>query len=307
MGIPSEKRAQLVHLLNVSSPYSYENYDFEILCNGIQELKEEFEADDDDIQYICETTKTRVISGYKVSMEIEMGYTQNNKIQNWFNNKIRILPTGKDLEIDYIRFNKLEPIFGTSNKFIGVRRKAIGYPTSIGGSSTDPLGCNLTIAGAGDAKVGIVTINENDWGNTYSWADATLELPHVTKLGSGESGIDIKNYHAGITVTAEETGTAANVKIYGIGITDATIKYITKDGNESTSSGTVNASGVWDATVKLDDLAKDANEIYSISFEQIKGTGKSVTTVPLKFKVQAKPNPQPQPQPQQNDNNDNNG
>lgn len=303
MGIPSEKRAQLVHLLNVSSPYSYENYDFEILCNGIQDLTEEFEAEDDDIQYICETTKTRVISGYTVSMEVEMGYTQNNKVQNWFNNKVRILPTGVDLETDYVRFNKLEPIFGTSNKFIGVRRKAIGYPTSIGGSATDPLGCNLTIAGAGDAKVGIVTINENNWGNTYSWEDATLELPHVTKLGSGDSGIDIQNYHAGITVTAEETETAATVKIFGIGITGATIKYIKKEGEESTSPSTVNASGSWEATVTLSDLAQDANGIYSISFEQIKGTGKSVTTVPLKFKVQ----PKPQPPSQQNNNNDNNG
>lgn len=303
MGIPSEKRAQLVHLLNVSSPYSYENYDFEILCNGIQDLTEEFEAEDDDIQYICETTKTRVISGYTVSMEVEMGYTQNNKVQNWFNNKVRILPTGVDLETDYVRFNKLEPIFGKSNEFIGVRRKAIGYPTSIGGSATDPLGCNLTIAGAGDAKVGIVTINENDWGNTYSWEDATLELPYVTKLGSGTSGINIQNYHAGITVTAEETETAATVKISGIGITGATIKYIKENGEESTSPSTVSSSGSWEATVTLTDLAKDANGIYSISFQQIKGTGKSVTTVPLKFKVQ----PKPQPPSQQNNNNDNNG
>lgn len=306
MGIPSEKRAQLVHLLNVSSPYSYENPDFEILCNGIQELTEEFEPEDDDIQYICETTKTRVISGYTVSMEVEMGYTQNNKVQNWFNNKVRILPTGVDLETDYVRFNKLEPIFGTSNKFIGVRRKAIGYPTSIGGSATDPLGCNLTIAGAGDAKVGIVTINENDWGNTYSWEDATLELPYVTKLGSGTSGIDIQNYHAGITVTAEETGTATTVIIAGAGIPNATVKYIKKDGEPSTSSdptpsGVVDSNGWWAASVTLGDLAKDANGIYSISFQQIKGTGKSVTTVPLKFKVQ------PKPPSQQNNNNDNNG
>lgn len=303
MGIPSEKRAQLVHLLNVSSPYSYENYDFEILCNGIQDLTEEFEAEDDDIQYICETTKTRVISGYKVSMDIEMGYTQNNKIQNWFNNKIRILPTGKDLEIDYIRFNKLEPIFGTTNKFIGVRRKAVGYPTSIGGESTNPLGCNLTIAGAGDAKVGIVTINENDWGNTYSWEDATLELPYVTKLGGNPSGIDIQNYHAGITVTAEETGTATTVIIAGAGIPDATVKYIGKNGESYNSPEPVSADGWWATSVTLGNLAKDINDIYSISFQQIKGTGKSVTTVPLKFKVQPKPN---SPSPQ-NNNNDNNG
>lgn len=291
MGVPSEKRAQLVHLLNVSTPYSYDNPDFEILCNGIEELTEEFDAEDEDIQYICETTTTRVISGYTVSMDIEMGYTQNNKIQNWFNNKVRILPTGSELEVDYIRFNKLEPIFGQSNKFIGVRRKATGYPTSIGGSATDPLGCNFTLAGAGDAKVGIVTITENTWGNTYSWADATTSLPYISEIGD----VNIKNYHSGVTVTAKDNPETL-VTISGTGIPQATISYIKKDGTVSSTTAAVEAGGTWALDATLSELSK-SGDIYSIAFKQTSNGVDSVTTVPLKFKVVPKPQQQQQQNP----------
>lgn len=282
MGSPAEKRAQLVHLLNVSSPYSYDSPDFEILCNGIEDLTEDFEAEDDDIQYICETTKTRVISGYTVSMDIEMGYTQNNKIQNWFNQKVRILPTGSELEVDYIRFNKLEPIFGTSNKFIGVRRKAVGYPTSIGGAATDPLSCNLTLAGAGDAKVGIVTITENTWGNTYSWDDATTSLPYVSEIG----GITMANYYAGVTATASDNP-ATKVAVSGSGVPGATISYIKNGGTASSTTATVGSGGAWSVDLTLSELAVDSNSIYSVAFKQTVSGMDSVTTVPLKFKVQA--------------------
>lgn len=294
MGVPSEKRAQLVHLLNVSTPYSYDNPDFEILCNGIEELNEEFDADDNDIQYICETTKTRVISSYTVSMDISMGYTQNNKIQNWFNNKVRILPTGTELEVDYIRFNKLEPIFGTSNKFIGVRRKATGYPTSIGGSATDPLGCNFTLAGAGDAKVGIVTITANTWGNTYTWDDATTSLPYVSTIGT----VDIKNYYSGVTVTATDNNNT-DVKITGTGIPSATIKFIDKDGNDNSTTATVGPNGAWELTVPKVQMSV-SGDIYSIAFKQISNGVSSVTTVPFKFKVTAGPAPQQQNENPQN-------
>lgn len=281
MGVPSEKRAQLVHLLNVSTPYSYENPDFEILCNGIEELTEEFDADDEDIQYICETTTTRVISGYTVSMDVEMGYTQSNKVQNWFNNKVRILPTGSELEADYIRFNKLEPIFGQSTKFIGVRRKATGYPTSIGGSATDPLGCNFTLAGAGDAKVGIVTITENAWGNTYSWEDATTALPYLSTIG----GVNINNYYSGVTVTATDNP-ATMVTISGTGLSGATISYIKNDGEASSTTATVQAGSTWTLDATLSELSK-SGDIYSIAFKQTVNSVDSVTTVPLKFKVVA--------------------
>lgn len=281
MGVPSEKRAQLVHLLNVSTPYSYDNPDFEILCNGIEELTEEFDADDEDIQYICETTTTRVISGYTVSMDVEMGYTQSNKIQNWFNNKVRILPTGSELEVDYIRFNKLEPIFGKSNQFIGVRRKATGYPTGIGGPATEHLGCNFTLAGAGDAKVGIVTITANDWGNTYSWADATTSLPYISTIG----GVNINNYHSGVTVTAKDNP-ATLVTISGTGLSGATISYIKNDGTVSSTTAAVEAGGTWALDAALSELSM-SGDIYTIAFQQTVSGINSVTTVPLKFKAVA--------------------
>lgn len=297
MGVPSEKRAQLVHLLNVSTPYSYDNPDFEILCNGIEELNEEFDAEDNDIQYICETTKTRVISGYTISMDISMGYTQNNKIQNWFNNKVRILPTGTELEVDYIRFNKLEPIFGTSNKFIGVRRKATGYPTSIGGSATDPLGCNFTLAGAGDAKVGIVTITTNTWGNTYTWDDATTSLPYVSTIGETA----IKNYYSGVTVKGTKTvvgeNEVINVVVTGTGVTGGKISYIKSGGAASTPPADVGENGAWSLTVKANELPK-SGDIYTTAFKQTSGGVESVTTVPFNFRVDTT---QPQQQ-QQNEN-----
>ena len=44
MGTPAEHRSLLAHLINVRTPYSYENPRFVLMCEGITELTEEPET-----------------------------------------------------------------------------------------------------------------------------------------------------------------------------------------------------------------------------------------------------------------------
>lgn len=122
MGQPAEARALVAHLLNVRLPYDYANPDFALLCQGISELTENFEADTEDVQYICETTKTTNTKGYKVGFDLSIGYIKNNKVQKWVNKILRKPPTGSATACDYIRFNKDEVMYGTNNQFIGGAR-----------------------------------------------------------------------------------------------------------------------------------------------------------------------------------------
>lgn len=265
MGTPAEARELVAHFLNVSYPYNYSSPKFALIGDGVEELNEEFEADEEDIQYIHEKTKTRNVKGYTVGFDIELKYIKNNELQIYANRMIRKPPTGLDTKSDYIRINKDEPMYGTSNAYIGVRRQATVYPQSIGGSADDSLGSSLHISGNTEPEVGYVTFGTDGYGNpTYTWTSANGEVPIITSPVNGAS-------LTGSTVTVVGTGTVgATIRVYyGIG-----------DSNSTTA--TVGSSGDWSVEIPASNFG--SNNV-TIAAKQTIGDINSVTCNPVSFTI----------------------
>ena len=265
MGTPAETRSLVAHFLNVSYPYSYSTPKFALIGDGVDELNEEFEADEEDIQYIHENTKTRNVKGYTVGFDIELKYIKDNELQIYANRMIRKPPIGLDTKSDYIRINKDEPMFGTSNAYIGVRRQATVYPQSIGGSADDSLGSSLHISGNTEPEVGYVTFGTDGYGNTtYNWTSADGEVPIITSPVNGA-------VLTGSTVTVTGTGkVGATVRVYyGIGDTNSV-------------TATVGSSGNW--TVEIPASNFDSNNVI-IAAKQTINSINSVTCNPVSFTI----------------------
>jgi len=80
MGQPAETRQIVRHLINIRLPYDYDNPDLRLICQGVSELSETFDAQTTDVQYICETASTTNINSYNVSFPVSMGYIKNDPI-----------------------------------------------------------------------------------------------------------------------------------------------------------------------------------------------------------------------------------
>lgn len=266
MGTPAEARELVAHFLNVSYPYSYSSPKFALIGDGVEELNEEFEADEEDIQYIHEKTKTRNVKGYAVGFDIELKYIKDNELQIYANRMIRKPPTGLDTKGDYIRINKDEPMFGVSNAYIGVRRQATVYPESIGGSADDSLGSSIHVSGNTEPEAGYVTITVNsDNTISYDWTSAPLTVPIIT---SPERNSTISSSSATIT---------------GTGIAGATVSIYY--GAENPVSTTVGDGGVWTTSISSNSLSQvaDNNGQVTISAKQEKDGVSSVTCQPVTF------------------------
>lgn len=171
MGQPAEARNLVRHLINVSAPYDFDTPVWALISQGVTELTENFEADTEDVQYIAETTKTVNVKGYTVGFDLEMGYMKGDAIQQYINKIIADPPTGSNTNCDYIRFNLDEQVENKDNVYKAVRRKAVVYPTSIGGAADDVLTSGIHISGTSDPIAGYVTVNNA----TFTWSTTVPE------------------------------------------------------------------------------------------------------------------------------------
>ena len=177
-----EKRSTLGHLLNVSMPFSTTEPVWRLICKGVSELNEEFNPDTDEQQFICEDVKTTILKTYAPSFEVSMGYQKDDLIQYYFDVMSRRLPTGEKTNIEYIRFNKNNTMYGTINQFIGVKYKGNVYFNSVGGSGDEYLTSVMTISATGNPEVGYVSVTNTGDGATYTWNKANIEIPFVNSF-----------------------------------------------------------------------------------------------------------------------------
>lgn len=285
MGVQPESRAILGHLLNVSIPFSKEN-DYRVwalICNT-EELEESFDPDTDELHYICETTTTTTLKSYNISMEINMLYQKDNKIQDYYNIMLRRMPVGADTRTEYIRFNKDETMFNTNNQFIGVRRDASVYLNSIGGAADDNgLQSSMTINGEGDGEVGYVTVTNTGTITTYTWTPANVVIPYVRSISDVKQpgfypGVETKlNSESKLVITGSD------------GVPSATISALTDSSVQLTgNSATVDATGNW--TMSIGGLT--AEQTYNLAFKQVQSENiESVTTKAYTVKVKPAPSP----------------
>lgn len=254
MGIPAEGRRIVRHLLNISNPYDYDNPNFALLCPGIEELTENFEPDTEDVQYICEQTKTRNVKGYTVGFDLSLKYIKDSRLQKWADRLLRNPPIGQATSCDYIRFNICEQMFGKDKSYIAVRRKATVEVNSIGGSATDSMTTVLHITAASDPEIGYVTVENSDTDvATFKWAKASANAPIISSPEDGYKAID---------------GQIA-IKGYGLPKATVTVSYMT-DKNTTMQSLpdaiTVGDDGTW--TTTLDAKTKNLTGKITIAATQ---------------------------------------
>lgn len=278
MATQGESRAILGHLVNISMPFSKTDRVWAKICNT-EDLTEKFNPDTDDIQYICDTTKTTLLKSYRPTMEINMIYQKDNKLQNYFNTKVRRLPIGSGTETEYIRFNENETKFNSNNQFVGVRRDASVHFDSVGGAAKDPLSSTMILNGSGDGEVGYVQVTGTGDQVVYTWVPANTEVPYLSKIG----GVKIGSYYSGVEVTLTQSKLVVEGKG---GVNEGTItaqfpSTVTVSGN----TASVNPDGTW----TMDITGLTAGNTYNMALKQsvtIDGsTVDSVDTMLFVFKV----------------------
>lgn len=280
-----EKRSTLGHLLNVSMPFDKVNPVWRLICKGVSELEEEFNPDTDEQQYICEDVKTTILKTYAPSFEISMGYQKDELIQYYFDVMSRRLPTGEKTNIEYIRFNKNETMFGTSTQFIGVRWNANIRFESIGGAGDDYLTSAMTVSATGSPEVGYVNVEDTGNGPNYTWVPANVEVPFVTSFtytdsSSQEQTLTMNKYYTGYPIYG------SSFVIKGKGVAEHTIEFKGENGSGlSANDEPVDASGNWQMTVNIGGNAYGLKNFAFIQKKTASPTNKSVTTKMYTFKL----------------------
>jgi hypothetical protein len=267
MGLPVEIRTLLIHLLNISDPYSFENPVWALIGQGVSELTEDLGAEDETIQYINEATASTMIRRYAPTFDIEMSYTKNLPLQKYFNKLVRLTPTGQNAMSDYVRFNLDEPVEGQTNQFLAVRRRASVYPSEVGGASEDYLSTTITVGGLGDGIQGVVTVDSAAVPSIFVFSPSGTIPPEVTPP----------------VILGPQNGATVGLQpaIYGTGIPDATVKV--NDGANDILTVIVAKNGSWGGTPTT---AFSAGGV-TITATQTTSAGISQPTAPITFTAAA--------------------
>lgn len=145
----AEMREKLMHFFNIGTADSPK---YVLLGDGITSLTEEFNPESDTKQYINQTNGTTSIKSYTPSISIEKEYIQDDDLQEWMNEKIKLLPTGSAAQADYVRINILEA--AVDGAYPAVKRKCSFQFDSIGGDAGAELMNSMTLGGIGDGIQG---------------------------------------------------------------------------------------------------------------------------------------------------------
>ncbi|MCH5271577.1 MAG: hypothetical protein J1E83_12645 [Lachnospiraceae bacterium] len=145
----AEMREKLMHFFNIGTS---EKPKYVLLGDGITSLTEEFNPESETKQYINQANGTTSIKSYTPSISVEKEYIQNDELQQWINEKIKILPTGSSAQSDYIRINILEKT--VEGAYPAVKRRCSYQFDSIGGDAGSELTNSMTLGGIGDGIQG---------------------------------------------------------------------------------------------------------------------------------------------------------
>ena len=268
----AESRSNMVTLLNVSTPYSEsEKAEYARVC-PTEDLTISYEADTSEVRYICDDTSTTTILGRTLSFDLEMQYEKENRVIIFMNRMFLNPPVGSAANRDFINFMKSDIVPGSQEQnkavYFGFKQPCTYVATSLGGSSTDPLGIGANISGRGDSIPGYITVEQTGDFVAYSFEPATTQPPVIEVPAYGASSVSL---------TADITGT---------GINGAEVQLYT-DSSTLGDAITVDTNGTWKFTPETDDLK--ANTTYNIIATQSVTSGtttvKSVPTVRTTFKT----------------------
>lgn len=157
----SETRNILRHYFNIGTE---EKPNYVLLGDGITSLTEEFNPENETKHYIHQKDGTSTVKSYAPSISIEKEYIKNEELQNWIDQKIKILPTGASAMSDYIRLNIMEG--GEDGVYPAVKRKCSYQFDSIGGDGGSELINSMTLGGAGDGIQGTFDVKTRTFTET---------------------------------------------------------------------------------------------------------------------------------------------
>lgn len=145
----AEMREKLMHFFNIGTSSSPK---YVLLGDGITSLTEEFNPESDTKHYIHQSNGSTSVKSYTPSISIEKEYIQDDDLQEWINEKIKVLPTGSAAQSDYVRINILEA--STDGAYPAVKRRCTYQFDSIGGEAGSELMNSMTLGGVGDGIQG---------------------------------------------------------------------------------------------------------------------------------------------------------
>lgn len=143
-------REKLMHYFNIGT---VDKATYALLGDGITSLTEEFNPESEAKHYINMASAANKVKSYAPSISVEKEYIKGEELQNWMNEKIRILPVGVEAESDYIRINILDTPTA-EGKYPAVKRPCTYQFNSIGGDGGGDIMNNMTLTGNGDAVQG---------------------------------------------------------------------------------------------------------------------------------------------------------
>ncbi len=150
----AEMREKLMHFFNIGTA---ETPEYVLLGDGITSLTEEFNPESDTKQYIHQANGTTSIKSYTPSISVEKEYINNEKLQQWMDEKIKLLPVGTAAESDYVRLNVMETPTAEGT-YPAVKRRCSYQFDNIGGDAGSELKNSMTLGGIGDGIQGTFNV-----------------------------------------------------------------------------------------------------------------------------------------------------
>lgn len=169
------KRSILQHLMwvqhTVSTPAYY------LINEGVPELTEEFEPDEETLQYVAEDAKTSFVKSYAMSVGLTVSLVDEDPVCKeilWF---MQNLKTGSEADTKYVRFMLTDKI--SDSTYIGYEVDANISISNIGGSAEDYLSSEATLNGKGSPRK-ITVVKKSD--GTFTVSEATPTCDYTFKV-----------------------------------------------------------------------------------------------------------------------------
>lgn len=218
------KRSTLIHLMycqhTVATPGYY------LINEGVSDLTEEFEPDEETLQYVAEDAKTSFVKSYAMSVGLTVNLVDGDPVCKeilWY---VKHLKTGSEADAKYVRFMLTDKV--GDDTYTGYEVDANVSVSNIGGSAEDYLSTEATLNGKGSPRE--ITVKKNNDG-TFTVDTATPTCDFTFKVTDNDNspvsdaivlvdGMDSKSTTSGGTASFKlKTSSTYNYSVSATGKT----------------------------------------------------------------------------------------
>lgn len=149
------KRHELLHYVDTSMGAG--DAAFSLLGDGITELIENFNPEEETQQWINQENGDTDIKSYTPSIEVEKQDCVEDTTQAWFDKMVDELPTGASATTSYIRFRLKDKV--SDGVYTAYRRQCAVSVTSYGGEAGSNVVTAVKLGGKGAAVKGTFDVS----------------------------------------------------------------------------------------------------------------------------------------------------